>query len=138
MSDISQCEHAGIETARFPATKAAQTPPANTRHRRLGSVSPLALVLASSTLARLPLAMRSITLLVFAQRVTHSFSIARLVTGVYAAGNATGGPVLGRLVDRYGQTLVLLIAASASSVLMVTMALAPADIPSRSPSRRTS
>jgi MFS family permease len=73
--------------------------------------------------------MRSITLLVFAQGVTHSFAIAGLVTGVYAAGNATGGPVLGRLVDRYGQTLVLLISASASSVLMVTMALAPADIP---------
>jgi predicted MFS family arabinose efflux permease len=73
--------------------------------------------------------MRSITLLVFAQRVTHSFSIAGLVTGVYAAGNATGGPILGRLVDRYGQTLVLLIAASASSMLMVTIALVPDDIP---------
>jgi MFS family permease len=62
---------------------------------------------ATSILARLPLAMLSIGLLVHAQHLTGSFAAAGVVTGVYAIALGVGGPLLGQLVDRRGQTSVL-------------------------------
>ena len=51
--------------------------------------------------------MLSIGLLVHAQHLTGSFAAAGVVTGVYAIALGVGGPLLGQLVDRRGQTLVL-------------------------------
>ena len=52
--------------------------------------------------------MLGIGLLVHAQHLTGSFAAAGLVSGVYAIALGVGGPLLGRLVDRRGQTAVLL------------------------------
>ena len=52
--------------------------------------------------------MLSIGLLVHAQHLTGSFAAAGVVTGAYAVALGVGGPLLGRLVDRRGQTAVLL------------------------------
>ena len=52
--------------------------------------------------------MLSIGLLVHAQHLTGSFAAAGLVAGAYAVALGVGGPLLGRLVDRRGQTPVLL------------------------------
>ena len=68
-------------------------------------------MLTLSIIARLPLAMFSIGLLVHAQHLTGSFAAAGLVTAAYALALGVGGPLLGRVVDRRGQTLVLLAAA---------------------------
>ncbi len=65
-------------------------------------------MLTLSIVARLPLAMFSIGLLVHAQRLTGSFAAAGLVMAAYAVALGIGGPVLGRLVDRRGQTVILL------------------------------
>jgi MFS family permease len=59
-------------------------------------------LLGSSVVARLPLAMFSIALLVHARHLTGSFAAAGLVTGAYAGAVGVGGPLLGRLVDRRG------------------------------------
>ena len=40
-----------------------------------------------------------------------------------------GGPLLGRLVDRRGQTSVLLVAAGGAAVLLVTIGVLPAGAP---------
>ena len=64
-----------------------------------------------SIVARLPLAMFSIGLLVHAQHLTGSFAAAGLVTAAYAVALGVGGPLLGRVVDRRGQTAVLLASA---------------------------
>ena len=64
-------------------------------------------LLGSSILARLPLAMFSLALLVHAQRLTGSFAVAGMVSGAYAIAGAETAPLLGRLVDRGGQTRVL-------------------------------
>ena len=64
-------------------------------------------LLGSSILARLPLAMFSLALLVHAQRLTGSFAVAGMVSGAYAIAGAVSAPLLGRLVDRGGQTRVL-------------------------------
>ena len=61
-------------------------------------------MLTLSIVARLPLAMFSIGLLVHAQRLTGSFAAAGLVTAAYAIALGLGGPLLGRVVDRRGQT----------------------------------
>ena len=49
-----------------------------------------------SIVARLPLAMLSIGLLVHAQHLTGSFAAAGVVTGAYAVALGVGGPLLGR------------------------------------------
>lgn len=81
---------------------------------------------ATSILARLPLAMLSIGLLVHARHLTGSFAAAGMVTGVYAIALGVGGPLLGRLVDRRGQTMVLLASATVAAALLVAIALQPA------------
>jgi MFS family permease len=82
-------------------------------------------MLTLSIVARLPLAMFSIGLLVHAQHLTGSFAAAGLVTAAYAVALGVGGPLLGRVVDRRGQTLVLLTSALASAALLGTIALLP-------------
>ena len=73
--------------------------------------------------------MLSIGLLVHTQHLTGSFEAAGVVTGVYAMAVGVGGPRLGRLVDRRGQTSVLLASASVAAGLLVVIALLPAGTP---------
>jgi MFS family permease len=86
-------------------------------------------LLASSILARLPLAMLSIAILVHVHRLTASFAVAGLACGAYASGGALASPVLGRLVDRRGQTRVLLVGATLSALALIVTGLLPADSP---------
>src|SRR5215475_2342000 len=51
-------------------------------------------LLSTSIIARLPLAMLSLVLLVHTERVTGSFALAGLVTGSYTVGLGVGAPVL--------------------------------------------
>ena len=64
-----------------------------------------------SVVARLPMAMLSIGLLVHTEHLTGSFAAAGIVAGAFALSLGVGGPLLGRLVDRRGQTTVLLAGA---------------------------
>jgi MFS family permease len=84
---------------------------------------------AISILARLPLPTFSIGLLVHTRHLTGSFAAAGLVAGVYGVGLGVGGPALGRLVDRCGQTAVLVLAAAVSAGLLAAIGLAPAGAP---------
>jgi hypothetical protein len=79
----------------------------------------------TSILARLPLAMLGIGLLVQAQHLSGSFPAAGVVTGVYAVAVGVGGPLLGGLVDRRGQTSVLLVSAAAAAALLIVLAVQP-------------
>lgn len=96
-------------------------------------------------LARLPLTMAPLALLLLTRQETGSYNRAGLVTGAYAIAVAVAAPVLGRLVDRFGQSRVLLPAgvvhagamvgaASAAtahvySLLMLTAVVAGASLP---------
>jgi MFS family permease len=64
--------------------------------------------------------------MVHVQHLSGSFADAGVVTGAYALALSIGGPLLGRLVDRSGQTLVLLTSAGAAAALLVTIAIVPA------------
>ena len=86
-------------------------------------------LLATSLVARLPLAMLGIGLLVDAQAVTGSFSAAGIVAGAYAVWVGAGGPLLGRIVDRRGQTLVVVASAAVATLLLAAVAALPEDAP---------
>lgn len=73
-------------------------------------------------LARLPLTMAPLSLLLLTQQQTGSFHWAGLVCGAYAIAVAVAAPVLGRLVDRHGQARVLLGAGFVHAGAMVSAA----------------
>jgi MFS family permease len=83
----------------------------------------------TSIAARLPLATYSIALLVHVQRLTGSYAAAGLVAGALAVAQGTGAPLLGRLVDRRGQTVVLLGSALIGGSALATIAALPAGTP---------
>jgi MFS family permease len=84
---------------------------------------------ALSIVARLPLTMLSIGLLVHARHLTGSFGAAGLVTGAYAIALGVGGPLLGQLVDRRGQTSVLVVSAGVAVPLLGATAALPTGAP---------
>jgi predicted MFS family arabinose efflux permease len=52
-----------------------------------------------------------------------------LTTAAYALGEGIGGPVLGRLVDRGAQTVVLLASAAVAATLLLALAIVPPATP---------
>jgi predicted MFS family arabinose efflux permease len=86
-------------------------------------------LLSIGTIARLPSAMVFIALLVHVQRLSGSFALAGLATAAYVSARAAATPFLGRAVDRFGQTLILLATASAGTGLLVTLATLPPSAP---------
>lgn len=70
-----------------------------------------------------------IALLFRAQETTGSYSVAGIASGVYVAARAVSTPSVGRLVDRIGQTGVLVFTAFADAALLVLFALLPARTP---------
>jgi MFS family permease len=73
--------------------------------------------------------MFSIALLVHAQRLTGSFAVAGAVSGAYAIAGAVSAPLLGRLVDRCGQTRVLVAGATMTALVLVITGLVPSSTP---------
>jgi MFS family permease len=95
----------------------------------IASTPGAARLFALSIFARLPLAALSIGLLVHAEHLTGSFAGAGIVAGAYAVALGAGGPLLGQLVDRRGQTAVLLGSALLSAVLLGAIAVQPEGAP---------
>jgi predicted MFS family arabinose efflux permease len=86
-------------------------------------------LLTLSLLARLPLVMLGIGLLIHTARLTGSFAAAGVVTGAHALAVGVGGPLLARIVDRRGQTVVLVSGGSVSAALLCALAVLPAGTP---------
>jgi predicted MFS family arabinose efflux permease len=82
-------------------------------------------LVAISVVARLPVTMLSILLLVHTQRLSGSFALAGAVTAAYTVGRGIGGPMLGRLADRRGQTLPLIAGAITGCLVLLTLGLIP-------------
>ena len=86
-------------------------------------------LLSISIVARLPLTMLSIGLLVHAEHLTGSFAAAGVVAAAYAVSLGIGGPLLGALVDRRGQTVVLVASSLAAAAVLSALAFVPAGTP---------
>jgi len=77
------------------------------RYRRaLGAPHVLPLV-ASSVLARMPIGVLALALVLFLREHTGSYGSAGTIAGVFAFADALAAPVQGRMVDRLGQTRVI-------------------------------
>jgi MFS family permease len=76
---------------------------------------------AASMFARLPFGVDALAVLLYVQDRTGSFATGGLVSASTAVAAAIGTPVLGRLVDRNGQTRVLVASALAHALGMALL-----------------
>lgn len=67
----------------------------------------VAATVLASIVARLPISMAGLGTILYVHARTGSFGAAGVVSGAFALGSALSAPLLGRLVDRLGQTPVL-------------------------------
>lgn len=78
----------------------------------------------AAVVARLPVSMAPLGMVLVVQDVRGSYAVAGLVTGAFAVGTAVGAPVWGRAMDRFGQARVLVPTVAASAGLIAALALA--------------
>jgi len=86
-------------------------------------------LLATSLIGRLPSAMAALAIVQLVRLQGGDYALAGIMTAVYIVAGAVGQPVLGRVVDRVGQTAVLVSAAVVSSLGFVAVAVFAADAP---------
>ena len=78
---------------------------------------------ALSVLARLPVSMAPLGMLLLVQQVHGSYAVAGTVTGAFALGTAAGGPAWARLMDRIGQPGVVAVTTVLSGAFLAAVAL---------------
>ena len=79
---------------------------------------------ASGALARMPISMTGLGIVILVSERTGSYAVAGGVSAAYVAANALGGIPLARLVDRRGQRRVLAPAVALSVVALVVLVVA--------------
>jgi predicted MFS family arabinose efflux permease len=79
-------------------------------------------LLAGTLVGRLPCAVAAIAIVLFVRAEGGTYSLAGGLAAVYGVANAVGQPLLGRLVDLYGQPRVQLPAALVSALAMSAFA----------------
>jgi predicted MFS family arabinose efflux permease len=85
---------------------------------------------ASTVVARTPVAVLSLALVLFVRERTGSYAAAGAVAAAYVIASGLCAPLLGRLVDRIGQTRVLLpLTLVHVAALLGVVALGLADVP---------
>lgn len=89
------------------------------RYRALFSIPGFSRLLASSVLGRMPSGMFSLAILLFVRQQTSSFLVAGLAVGAFTLVGALMSPAQGFVVDRIGQTRVLLPAAICQGSLLI-------------------
>ena len=98
-------------------------------YRRILSRPHVLALCAASVLARLPVGMGSVALVIFVHDHTGSFGAAGLAAGAYTIGLGATSPLLGRLVDRRGPRRVLApFALLAALALALVVVLAEAEV----------
>ncbi len=91
----------------------------------------VAALIAATLLARFPIGINALAIILYLRAERGSFAVAGAVAGALAAGSGVGAPIQGRLVDAFGQRRVLvplgIVHAGALGALVVgTEAGAPA------------
>jgi MFS family permease len=77
------------------------------RYREVLGEPSVAALVGATLLARFPIGINALAIILYLRASTGSFAIAGAVAGALAAGSGIGAPVQGRLVDRHGQRRVL-------------------------------
>lgn len=89
---------------------------------------PVLRLFAISIFARTPLAAIGLLLIVRTKELTGSYAASGVVAGVASVANAVSSPALGRLVDRRGQTVVLVVAGAATVAALAGFAALPEGV----------
>lgn len=80
-------------------------------------------LVASSLVGRVPASMGPLSVVLLVESVTGSYVRAGSAAGVFAITTALASPLLGRLIDRIGQTWVLISCGSVFAAAFATLAL---------------
>ncbi|HEY3552803.1 MAG TPA: MFS transporter, partial [Solirubrobacterales bacterium] len=92
-------------------------------YRRIFASPHVLQLTVASVVARVPVGMTGVALVIYVHERTGSFGSAGVVAGASTIGLALTAPVLGRLVDRRGPRPVLMPAAVVASVALVALVL---------------
>jgi predicted MFS family arabinose efflux permease len=95
-----------------------------TPYKRLLALHDARLPLLGALIGRLPIAALSLSTIIMVRHATGSFAIAGAVEASVTIAVAVSFPVQGRLVDRLGQTAVLVPVAAANPVALIGLVLA--------------
>jgi MFS family permease len=106
---------------------------ARARYARILRTRHVAPLVTAALVARLPIGMDSLAIVLFVRQRTGSYAVAGVVAAAFAAGAGAGAPLAGRLVDRFGQRRVLvpeaiLHAAGLGALVALTFLDAPAAV----------
>jgi predicted MFS family arabinose efflux permease len=88
-----------------------------------------AYLLFTSLLGRLPGAMAALAIVQLVRSTSGDFGFAGLITAVYVVAGAVGQPLLGRLIDRFGQVAILALSGILSFLAFTGMALTLEPLP---------
>jgi MFS family permease len=94
------------------------------RYRAFIATPGVARVLASALLARLPLGMSALAILLVIRERGGSFALAGLASGLFTFANAACSPLQGRLMTRFGAARVVCVTVVAHSIGLATLATA--------------
>lgn len=105
------------------ATTAEQTTTGLAAYRRVFAAPRVRPLLFAALLARLPIGMGAVGLILFIHGETGSFGSAGVVTGAFTIGIGITGPLLARLIDRHGSRPVIVPASLLSAGGLVAVVL---------------
>jgi MFS family permease len=94
------------------------------RYRALISIRGVRTPLVLSTLGSVPIGMYGLAILLLVRDMDRSYGEAGLLVGVFSLANAFGAVAQGRLMDRFGQTGVLRVAACAHLPALAALVVA--------------
>jgi MFS family permease len=104
---------------------------AGQRYARVLRAPDVARLLGAAVLARLPLGIDSLAIVLFVRAQTGSFAIAGAVAAAFGVGSGVMSPIQGRLIDRHGHARVMvplaaIHAGSLGALVVLGLAGAPA------------
>jgi MFS family permease len=105
---------------------------ARARYARILRTPHVLPLMAAALVARLPIGIDSLAIVLFLRQRTGSYAAAGIVSAAFALGGGAGAPLSGRLIDRFGQARVLVPLAlvhAAGLGALVGLALLDAPIP---------
>lgn len=98
-------------------------------YRRVLGVPGFAVLIASTTLTRVPFAINGLAVILFLRAETGSFATAGVVAGALALGAAVSAPAISRLVDSRGVVTLLPLAALNAGAIVLLILLGQTDAP---------
>jgi len=105
---------------------------ARARYARILRTPHVLPLMAAALIARMPIGIDSLAIVLFLRQRTGSYAAAGIVSAAFALGGGAGAPLSGRLIDRFGQGRVLVPLAlvhAAGLGGLVGLALLDAPIP---------